>query len=136
MRDAVSTKEKTIMAFADGLRRDIAAAVGRMQSTLGGRKEIRHLVEYLWEGETVERMATGAYGRGQGLLVLTDRRLFFVRDGVVTKQTEDFPRPGDVGGVEFGSGDGHGHRFHWWGEERDQSGQQGGRPRARRTGPG
>lgn len=79
------------MALADGLRSDIAVAVGRMQSTLGGKKEIRRLVEYLWEGEVVERMATGNYGRGQGLLVLTDRRLFFVRDGVMTKQTEDFP---------------------------------------------
>ncbi len=35
-------------------------------------------------------MATGHYGKGLGLLVVTDRRLLFFIDGVMNKQTEDF----------------------------------------------
>jgi hypothetical protein len=36
-------------------------------------------------------MTNGSYGGGIGLLVLTDRRLFFVRDGWIRKVNEDFP---------------------------------------------
>lgn len=37
-----------------------------MRIRFGGGREVKKLVEHLWEGETVERMTTGTYGKGQG----------------------------------------------------------------------
>lgn len=34
-----------------------------------------HRGTHLWEGEAVDQMTTGTYGNGNGLVVLTDRRL-------------------------------------------------------------
>jgi hypothetical protein len=48
-------------------------------------------------------MTTGTYGKGTGLVVLTDRRLLFVQDGVMSKTTEDFPME-KVSSVEWTSG--------------------------------
>ena len=73
------------------LREDIAAASNRMRVKLGGGREIKRLASYLWEGETVEQMTTGTYGKGTGLVVVTDRRLLFVQDGVMSQSSEDFP---------------------------------------------
>jgi hypothetical protein len=50
------------------LRADIEAAKAQMPSHLGSGREIKKLVEHLWEGETVERMVGGTYGKGNGLL--------------------------------------------------------------------
>ena len=75
----------------DTLRPDIEAAVARMTSKFGARREIRRLAGYLWEGETVQYLAGGFYGGGLGLVALTDRRLLFLRDGWTGKATEDFP---------------------------------------------
>jgi hypothetical protein len=72
-------------------RPDIRAAVDRMRSKYGAKREIRKLPDYLWEGEQVERLTGGTYGPGQGLVTLTDRRLLFLMDGLVHKMTEDFP---------------------------------------------
>lgn len=77
--------------MADDLREDISAARSKMRVKFGGGREIKKLLDHLWEGETVYRMTTGFYGNGTGLLVLTDRRLLFVKDGVMSKTTEDFP---------------------------------------------
>ncbi len=33
----------------------------------------------------------GAYGPGTGIVVLTDRRLLFLKDGRLSKTSEDFP---------------------------------------------
>jgi len=77
--------------MADELRPDIAAAKEKMHNKFGAGREIRTLVEHLWEGETVERMTADTYGTGQGLVVLTDRRLLFTKDGVMSQKTEDFP---------------------------------------------
>lgn len=85
------------------LRPDIEAAKSRMRNKLGGGREIKKLVGYLWDGETVERMTTGQYGKGQGLVVMTDRRLLFVQDGMTSKTTEDFPYS-RVSSVSFSSG--------------------------------
>ena len=89
--------------MAEDLRSDIAAAKSRMRVKLGGGREIKRLPEHLWEGETVERMTTGAYGSGTGLIVLTDRRLLFVQDGMMSKKSEDFPLD-KVSSVQWGSG--------------------------------
>ena len=89
--------------MAETLRPDIAAAKSKMRVKLGGGREIKRLTEHLWEAETVERMTTGAYGNGTGLIVLTDRRLLFVQDGVMSKKSEDFPLD-KVSSVQWGSG--------------------------------
>ncbi|AGZ43196.1 PH domain-containing protein [Actinoplanes friuliensis] len=73
------------------LRPDIAAAKAQMPSSLGTGREVKNLEGYLWEGETVERMVGGQYGKGTGLLVVTDRRLLFVVHGMMSQQSEDFP---------------------------------------------
>jgi hypothetical protein len=73
------------------LRADIAAAKSKMRIKLGGGREIKRLIGHLWEDETVDQMTTGAYGKGIGLVVLTDRRLLFVQDGIMSKTSEDFP---------------------------------------------
>lgn len=86
----------------DDLRPDIETARARMHTKLGSGKETKRLVEHLWEDEHVERMTSGSYGRGIGLLVLTDRRLLFLKEGM-TKQTEDFPLE-KISSVQWSSG--------------------------------
>jgi hypothetical protein len=81
----------TMGKVVDDLRQDIAAAAARMSYKLGSKREIRKLVEHLWERETVLRMTGGMYGSGTGLVVLTDRRLFFLKDGWMSQTSEDFP---------------------------------------------
>lgn len=75
----------------DPLRADIEAAKSRMSIRIGSNREIKHLAEYLRAGERVDEMAAGFYGKGHGLLVLTDLRVLFVLHGILTQQTEDFP---------------------------------------------
>lgn len=77
--------------MADELREDIAAAVARMTVKVGGKREVRKLPENLHDGEHVEMITTGTYSGGNGIVVLTDRRLFFLKDGMVSKRSEDFP---------------------------------------------
>lgn len=91
------------MAADAPLRPDIKAAADRMEQKIGAKREIRKLVEYLWEGETVRHMVSGTYGNGTGLIVLTDRRLLFVKDGWATKTTEDFPLD-KISSVQWSSG--------------------------------
>lgn len=73
------------------VRPDVAAVVARMGGTLGAKRELRKLPERLWEGEVVERMASGRYAGKTGLVVLTDRRLLFLADGWLSARMEDFP---------------------------------------------
>ncbi|MBB6118255.1 PH domain-containing protein [Nocardiopsis algeriensis] len=73
------------------LRPDIQAARNRMSYRLGSNREIKRLVNYLWEGETVTHLVGGVYGPGTGLVVLTDRRMMFIKDGWTSQVTEDFP---------------------------------------------
>lgn len=81
-----------LSGMASELREDIAAAKARLKgSTLGSGREFKKLPEYLAEGEVVREVAAGTYGGGQGLLALTDRRLIFLKDGVMSKTLEDFP---------------------------------------------
>ena len=73
------------------MRPDIEQAKNRMATKFGGKRELRKLQEHIWPGETVERMATGAYGGGLGLLVMTDKRLIFLKEGMLSSTLEDFP---------------------------------------------
>lgn len=87
----------------DQLRPDIQAASDRMGNRFGAKREIRKLIGYLWEGEQVEHLAGGTYGPGIGLVALTDRRLLFVKDGMMSKATEDFPIE-KISSVQWNSG--------------------------------
>jgi hypothetical protein len=75
----------------EDLRPDIAAAAAALSSTLGSKREIRKLAGHLWEGERVEQLTTGTYGKGTGILARTDRRLLFLQDGWTSATSEDFP---------------------------------------------
>ena len=77
--------------MATELRPDIQAAKDRLRIRLGGGREMKKLPEHLWEGETVDTLCVGTYGRGQGILVLTNTRLLFIQDGLTGGTTEDFP---------------------------------------------
>lgn len=79
------------MAKHDDLREDIAAAASKLASTLGSGRELKKLESHLWDGERVELVLSGAYGNATGLLTLTDRRLLFTKDGVMSSTNEDFP---------------------------------------------
>ena len=74
-----------------GLRDDIESAKARMATKFGGKRELKKLQEHVWPDERVERMATGSYGGGLGLLVMTDRRLIFIKEGRMSSTLEDFP---------------------------------------------
>jgi hypothetical protein len=89
--------------MAESLRPDIQAAKNKMQTRLGAGREMKRLTTYLWEGESVHLMAAGRYGGGTGLVVLTDRRLLFVMDGVMRQTIEDFPLD-KVSSVQWSSG--------------------------------
>jgi hypothetical protein len=91
------------MAKDTDLRADVATAKQRMRVRFGGGREIKRLVDHLWEDEGVRLMTTGAYGKGTGLVVLTDRRLLFVQDGFTSKTSEDFPLD-KVSSVQWSSG--------------------------------
>jgi len=74
-----------------------------MHTKIGAGREIKRLDQHLWEGEQVRAMSSGTYGPGNGLIVLTDRRLLFVKDGMMHKATEDFPLE-KVSSVKWSSG--------------------------------
>jgi len=73
------------------LRPDIAAAYSRVKNKFGMKNEMKHLAEYLQQGEVVEELTGGLLkGRGNGLLALTDRRVVFLFHGVINKGLEEF----------------------------------------------
>src|SRR5262249_40882505 len=55
------------------------------------RREIRKLDGKLAESERVLNLARGLYLKKDGLIVLTDRRVLFVEEGMVRSRLEDFP---------------------------------------------
>jgi hypothetical protein len=73
------------------VRPDIDAAAAKLNSAFGSKREIQRLPEVLWEGETVEMLATGVYGKGNGLVAMTSQRLIFLKHGIMSQQVEDFP---------------------------------------------
>jgi hypothetical protein len=89
--------------MGDELREDIQSAMSKMSSKIGSKREIKKLPEYLWDGEHVDLITSGTYGAGTGIVVLTDRRLFFLKDGVMSKTSEDFPLS-KISSVQWSSG--------------------------------
>lgn len=72
-------------------RPDVDAAAERMDTKLGSKREIKKLIEHLWDTEKVEILVGGTYGGGMGLLALTNSRLVFLRDSWTSEVIEDFP---------------------------------------------
>lgn len=67
-------------------RPDIADAVARMSRTISVGRELRVLPTVLEPDETVDAILRGTDGTGFGLPVLTDRRLFFLREGLSSRR--------------------------------------------------
>lgn len=61
-------------------RKDIAEAEARMRVTFGTRTAIKNLHEIIEDDETVQALCACLYAGGDGLLVLTDKRIIGVRD--------------------------------------------------------
>lgn len=87
--------DEVIETLGDGLFADqgLAAAIARLggASRLFGRKEIRHLHHLLYAGEVVHELGQGVYDGQQGLVVLTDQRLFFFEKSLGSERVETFP---------------------------------------------
>ena len=55
------------------------------------RREMKKLPELLGENEDVVNLARGEYDGKEGLIVVTDRRIMFVEQGMIRSNLEDFP---------------------------------------------
>jgi hypothetical protein len=73
------------------LRTDIEGAVERMGRTLGIRRELRNLVARLDPGESVIELARVERAGHGCLLVLSDQRLLFLREGRIRNTVEEVP---------------------------------------------
>lgn len=73
--------------------RGVAPAVERLgkASRLFGRKEVRHLRNVLRASEQVLELGQGQYEGKQGLVVLTNERLFFFEKSLGSEAVEEFP---------------------------------------------
>lgn len=76
---------------AHNLRPDIRAAVDHMPAKTAQSPQIPRLAAMLWPDEVVELIVPGRSRGVRGLLVATDRRLFFTPDGGTAQHTSDFP---------------------------------------------
>lgn len=85
------------------VRPDIDAAADKAGPALGSKREIEQLPSVLWEDETVDMLATGLYGGGNGLVALTDRRLIFFKHGLMSQKLEDFPLS-NISSVQWSAG--------------------------------
>lgn len=77
-------------AFDD---RGLKAAVDRLGKIgrFGGWLEFRNVRHYLTARETVREIGQGTLGEDQGIVVLTDERLFFFNQHLVGAAVEEFP---------------------------------------------
>ncbi|MEU5187950.1 PH domain-containing protein [Streptomyces klenkii] len=85
------------------VRPDIDAAAEKIAPAIGSRREIKQLPSVLWEGETVDMLASGTYGGGGGLVALTNLRLVFFKHGIMSQKLEDFPL-GNISSVQWSAG--------------------------------
>jgi hypothetical protein len=76
-------------AFDD---RGIQQAIERLgkASRAFGRKEVRHLRHLIRASESVAALGQGAYNKKQGIIVLTDERLFFFEKSIGSESLEEF----------------------------------------------
>lgn len=96
--DPVSTQKRSnIMS----LRPDIAAAKSNMGAfAWKSLREVNKLEDYLRNGEQVRAITAGTYAGGGGIVVLTDKRVLFIKDGWFSKTSQDF-RLDRVASVEW-----------------------------------
>lgn len=66
-------------------------ASAKLSMKIGVRKELARLPTMLGDREQVENLAGGRYDGRNGLVVLTDRRVMFVEEGMMRSKLEDFP---------------------------------------------
>jgi hypothetical protein len=72
--------------------RGVADAVQRLGKAgrIFGRKEVRHVRNLLRSTERVTELGQGQYGNKQGLVVLTNERLFFFEKSLGSETVEEF----------------------------------------------
>lgn len=72
---------------------------------IGSNREIRRLPEYLHQNERVQCIVTGTPdgGRGRGIVVATNERILFIKDGWVFRTNQDYPYE-TLSTVEFRTG--------------------------------
>ena len=93
-RPAEETPAEDTAASVDELpagRPDVAAAVARMGRTLGIKRELRSLADRLHEGEVVQDIGRVEFHGHGCMLAVTNRRLLFVREGMVRESVEEIP---------------------------------------------
>lgn len=73
------------------VRPDVAAAIGRMTRTVSVGRELRGLDALVRADEAVRSVVRATDGVGFGVAVLTDRRLVFHREGLLSRRTEEIP---------------------------------------------
>lgn len=61
-----------------------------MRNKFGTGAEIKHLADYLRPSESVKELAGGRFGKGNGLVVLTNERVIFVFHGLIQRSLEEF----------------------------------------------
>ena len=76
-------------AFDD---RGIQQAIDRLgkASRIFGRKEVRHLRHLIRAGEKIAALGQGTYEKKQGIVALTDQRLFFFEKSIGSESLEEF----------------------------------------------
>lgn len=63
----------------------------KLAHRMGVKKELRNLPKALHDGEDVVNLARGKYDGKQGLVVVSDRRIIFLSEGIGRHKLEDFP---------------------------------------------
>jgi hypothetical protein len=66
-------------------------------------REVNKLESYLKRGELVEAICSGNFGGGGGIIVLTNTRVIFLKDGWLSKTVQDFALQ-RISSVEWRSG--------------------------------
>jgi PH (Pleckstrin Homology) domain-containing protein/putative oligomerization/nucleic acid binding protein len=81
----------TYLERRDAESRLQALAKEKLAYQMGVKKELRNLLDLLYEQELVVNLARGSYDGKQGLVVVTDRRVLFLSEGIGRHKLEDFP---------------------------------------------
>ena len=84
-------KDREPVPDADMARKIEQLAKVKLDMRLGVSRELKKLPSLLLEGEDVLNLARGRYDGKQGLVVLSDRRVLFMDEGVIRSRLEDFP---------------------------------------------
>lgn len=64
---------------------------GFLYNFIVNSREIKELPNILWEDENIEKVVSGFYDKGWGVLVASNKRIIFVDKGLFGIKVEDFP---------------------------------------------